>query len=210
MRACPGLGTLPSRMVGYLDEFERKGLLERRLRESDRRNNALHLTKAGQAAYRSTCRLAYEHQEALLGGTFKATAGAANGATTTRRQSTGPDLWRPSDVHRWRGHGDEDSKPWASFAGIKSAFYSQGCFSERMSITRCPKKRLIGHSHGRYQSTPELSATLTLALFQGCPLYAKNHVTDAKQYPNAICRYWPTRHLFICWEDVYLLGGWWR
>jgi hypothetical protein len=34
-----------------------------------------------------------------------------------------------------------------------------------------------------------------------CLLYPKNHVTDAKQYPNAICRYWPTRHLSICWED---------
>jgi|ERR1700761_1027654 len=62
------LGTLPSRMVGYVDELERKGLLERRPHESDRRNNALHLTKAGQAAYRLTCRLAYEHQEALLTG----------------------------------------------------------------------------------------------------------------------------------------------
>jgi DNA-binding MarR family transcriptional regulator len=42
--------------------------VERRPHESDRRNNALHLTKAGQAAYRFTCRLAYEHQEAILAG----------------------------------------------------------------------------------------------------------------------------------------------
>jgi DNA-binding MarR family transcriptional regulator len=62
------LGALPSRMVGYVDELERKGLLERRLHESDRRNNALHLTKAGRAAYRSTARLAQEHQQALLAG----------------------------------------------------------------------------------------------------------------------------------------------
>jgi DNA-binding MarR family transcriptional regulator len=62
------LGTLPSRMVGYLDELERKGLVERRQDESDRRNNALRLTKTGRAAFRSTCRLAYEHQEALLAG----------------------------------------------------------------------------------------------------------------------------------------------
>jgi len=65
------LGVLPSRMVAYVDELERKGLLERRPHESDRRNNALHLTKAGQAAYRSTRRLAYEHQEALLAGLSK-------------------------------------------------------------------------------------------------------------------------------------------
>jgi hypothetical protein len=55
-------------MVAYVDELERKGLLERRLHESDRRNNALHLTKAGRAAYRSTSRLAQEHQRALLAG----------------------------------------------------------------------------------------------------------------------------------------------
>jgi DNA-binding MarR family transcriptional regulator len=62
------LGTLPSRMVAYVDELERKGLLERRPHESDRRNNALHLTKAGQAAYRSASRLAQEHQQSLLAG----------------------------------------------------------------------------------------------------------------------------------------------
>jgi len=65
------LGTLPSRMVGYLDELERKGLLERRLHRSDRRNHALHLTKAGRAAYRATTRLAQEHQAALLAGLSK-------------------------------------------------------------------------------------------------------------------------------------------
>jgi DNA-binding MarR family transcriptional regulator len=62
------LGTLPSRMVGYVDELERKGLLERRPHESDRRNNALHLTKTGRAVDRSTSRLAQEHQQMLLAG----------------------------------------------------------------------------------------------------------------------------------------------
>ena len=65
------LGMLPSRMVAYVDELERKGLLERRPHESDRRNNALHLTKAGRAAYRATSRLAQEHQQALLAGLSK-------------------------------------------------------------------------------------------------------------------------------------------
>ena len=58
-------------MVGYVDELERKGLLERRPYEGDRRNNALHLTKAGRAAYRSTARLAQEHQQAFLAGLSK-------------------------------------------------------------------------------------------------------------------------------------------
>lgn len=62
------LGTLPSRMVGYVDELERKGLLERRLHQSDRRNHSLHLTEAGQAVYRATSRLDREHQQALLVG----------------------------------------------------------------------------------------------------------------------------------------------
>jgi DNA-binding MarR family transcriptional regulator len=65
------LGTLPSRMVGYLDELERRGLLERRPHRIDRRNHALHLTKAGRAAYRATSRLAQEHQQALLAGLSK-------------------------------------------------------------------------------------------------------------------------------------------
>jgi DNA-binding MarR family transcriptional regulator len=62
------LGTLPSRMVGYLDELERKGLLERRPHQSDRRNHSLHLTQAGQAAYHATFRLDREHQRSLLVG----------------------------------------------------------------------------------------------------------------------------------------------
>jgi DNA-binding MarR family transcriptional regulator len=65
------LGTLPSRMVAYLDELERKGLLERRPHQSDRRNHALHLTKAGRAVSRATSRLAQEHQQALLAGLSK-------------------------------------------------------------------------------------------------------------------------------------------
>jgi DNA-binding MarR family transcriptional regulator len=65
------LGTLPSRMVGYLDELERKDLLERRPHQSDRRNHALHLTKAGRAAYHATTRLGQEHKAALLAGLSK-------------------------------------------------------------------------------------------------------------------------------------------
>jgi DNA-binding MarR family transcriptional regulator len=65
------LGMLPSRMVAYVDELERKGLLERRPHESDRRNNSLHLTKTGRAAYRATSRVAQEHQQALLAGLSK-------------------------------------------------------------------------------------------------------------------------------------------
>ena len=65
------LGMLPSRMVGFVDELERKGLLERQPHKSDRRNNALHLTKAGKAAYHATSQLAQEHQQTLLAGLSK-------------------------------------------------------------------------------------------------------------------------------------------
>src|SRR5689334_5088038 len=59
------LGTIPSRMVAYVDELESKGLLERRPHKNDRRNNALFLTKAGHAAYRASFRVARENQQAL-------------------------------------------------------------------------------------------------------------------------------------------------
>ncbi|HEX4580838.1 MAG TPA: MarR family transcriptional regulator [Acidobacteriaceae bacterium] len=62
------LGALPSRMVAFVDQLESKGLLERRPNENDRRNYALHLTKAGRAAYHSTSRVVQEHQQALLAG----------------------------------------------------------------------------------------------------------------------------------------------
>jgi len=65
------LGTLPSRMVGYVDELERKGLLERRPHQSDRRNHSLHLTQAGRAAYHAASRLDREHQQTLLTGLSK-------------------------------------------------------------------------------------------------------------------------------------------
>ena len=42
------LGTLPSRMVAYVDQLESKDLLERRMHASDRRNYALYLTRPGR------------------------------------------------------------------------------------------------------------------------------------------------------------------
>ncbi len=62
------LGTIPSRMVTYVDELEGKGLLKRRPHKNDRRNNALFLTKAGHAAYRASFRVAQQNQQALLAG----------------------------------------------------------------------------------------------------------------------------------------------
>jgi len=46
---CATLGVLPPNMVGMLNRFEARGLVERRPHPSDRRAQGLHLTPAGQA-----------------------------------------------------------------------------------------------------------------------------------------------------------------
>lgn len=60
------LGALPSRLVAFIDELEQKSLLERRPSESDRRNNALHLTEKGEAILKAVGGVARAHQQALL------------------------------------------------------------------------------------------------------------------------------------------------
>ncbi len=46
---CATLGVLPPNMVGMVNRFEARGLVERRPHPSDRRAQGLHLTPAGQA-----------------------------------------------------------------------------------------------------------------------------------------------------------------
>lgn len=60
------LGTLPSRLVGMVDELESRGLVERQADENDRRRYALRLTKQGMAMLKSIGRIAREHQQTLL------------------------------------------------------------------------------------------------------------------------------------------------
>lgn len=45
---CHALGILPPNMVGMINGFERRGLIERRPHPTDRRAQGLHLTDAGQ------------------------------------------------------------------------------------------------------------------------------------------------------------------
>ncbi len=59
------LGTLPSRLVGLLDEMEGRGLVERRDRPGDRRSYSLHLTDAGREALEQIVRAARQHQDDL-------------------------------------------------------------------------------------------------------------------------------------------------
>jgi DNA-binding MarR family transcriptional regulator len=70
------LGLSPSRLVGLLDQLERRGLVERRSDADDRRNHALHLTPAGTDTLRAIGRIAVEHQDEMcrsLGGEERAT-----------------------------------------------------------------------------------------------------------------------------------------
>jgi DNA-binding MarR family transcriptional regulator len=60
------LGTVPSRLVGLIDELESKGMVERRAHETDRRSYALHLTEKGKATMGSLGRIAREHRQDLL------------------------------------------------------------------------------------------------------------------------------------------------
>jgi DNA-binding MarR family transcriptional regulator len=59
------LGIFPSRLVGILDDLERRGLVERRDSPSDRRSYALYLTSAGESVLEQVGRIANEHQDAL-------------------------------------------------------------------------------------------------------------------------------------------------
>lgn len=58
----------PSRMVAFVDELERRGLLERRADPKDRRVRALYLTAAGRKALARGRDAARRHEEELTQG----------------------------------------------------------------------------------------------------------------------------------------------
>jgi len=58
----------PSRMVGFVDELEQRGLVERRADPRDRRVRALYLTAAGREALARGREVAREHEEELTAG----------------------------------------------------------------------------------------------------------------------------------------------
>jgi DNA-binding MarR family transcriptional regulator len=59
------LGVLPSRMVLLIDELVKKGLVERKRSQKDRRHSELALTKAGGLLLKKLSKLAAEHEAAL-------------------------------------------------------------------------------------------------------------------------------------------------
>ncbi len=58
----------PSRMVGFVDELEQRGLIERRADPRDRRVRALYLTAAGREMLARGREVAREHEEELTAG----------------------------------------------------------------------------------------------------------------------------------------------
>jgi len=62
---CERLGIFPSRLVGVIDELEKRGLVERRNSPNDRRSYALCLTRAGRTTLGQIEEIAREHQTAL-------------------------------------------------------------------------------------------------------------------------------------------------
>ncbi|MFE9203374.1 MarR family winged helix-turn-helix transcriptional regulator [Micromonospora sp. NPDC007230] len=59
------LGVVPSRVVALVDGLERKGLVERRSGETDRRHHALHLTTDGEQVLMRMRPIATAHEDDL-------------------------------------------------------------------------------------------------------------------------------------------------
>ena len=62
------LGLVPGRLVGYLDELEERGYIERRRNSGDRRRNALHPTAEGKKLMRKIACFARQHDDQLTAG----------------------------------------------------------------------------------------------------------------------------------------------
>ena len=61
------IGSAPSRVVSLIDSLESHGLLERKRGSTDRRNQELWLTHAGDATLGQLRQLAEEHETEILG-----------------------------------------------------------------------------------------------------------------------------------------------
>jgi DNA-binding MarR family transcriptional regulator len=62
------LGVLPSRIVAYVDELEKRGYVERRRNPDDRRLHALHLTTSGKRLLQKVSTLARQHDGQITAG----------------------------------------------------------------------------------------------------------------------------------------------
>ncbi|MFL6161992.1 MAG: MarR family winged helix-turn-helix transcriptional regulator [Jatrophihabitantaceae bacterium] len=62
------LGLLPSRVVAFIDDLERRGLLQRRRNPGDRRLYALYLTEHGEALMSELANLSDAHEAEITAG----------------------------------------------------------------------------------------------------------------------------------------------
>ena len=82
----------PSRFVALVDELERRGVVERRRNETDRRLYALHLTATGEELMRDIGQVASEHENDIcsaLSASSNAAASAFSTAATQASRSAG-------------------------------------------------------------------------------------------------------------------------
>ncbi|HEX3546958.1 MAG TPA: MarR family winged helix-turn-helix transcriptional regulator [Mycobacterium sp.] len=86
------LGLLPSRVVGYVDELEDRGYVERRRNPDDRRLHALYLTASGKRLMGKIGDLARQHERRLTAGLDAAQRATLREllATIARRQGLTP------------------------------------------------------------------------------------------------------------------------
>lgn len=94
------LGIAPSRMVGFVDTLEARGLLERRLNADDRRTRALHLTAVGRELLGRAFALAVGHERDLCSDL----AGPEREQLLDLLGRVGVRLGVPPGVHATQGH----------------------------------------------------------------------------------------------------------
>jgi DNA-binding MarR family transcriptional regulator len=62
------LGVTPSRIVACVDDLEKRGYVERRPHQTDRRVHALHLTEAGRQLFAELSELSRQRERRLVSG----------------------------------------------------------------------------------------------------------------------------------------------
>ncbi|MGA8332247.1 MAG: MarR family winged helix-turn-helix transcriptional regulator [Mycobacterium sp.] len=60
------LGVAPSRIVAYVDDLERRGYVERRRHQTDRRLHALHFTDAGEQLFAEIAEIFRQREHRLI------------------------------------------------------------------------------------------------------------------------------------------------
>jgi DNA-binding MarR family transcriptional regulator len=106
-----------SRMVGFVDSLEGRGLLERRHNPNDRRTRSLHLTDAGRELLERAFEQAVSHERALCAGL----SGAEREQLLGLLQRVAVQLGLAPGVHAALGHSALADEPAACSGGPHAA-----------------------------------------------------------------------------------------